>query len=327
MVETVETALTKLLGIKYPIFLAGMGKAAGPTLAAAVTNCGGLGCIGGIFLSPRILRLTIKDLKSKLIDRNAPFGVDLLIPKIGGGARATNYDYTKGQLDELIDVIVESGARLFICAIGVAPKHVVQKLHDNNILYMNMIGAPKHIKYAINAGCDILCCQGGGHIGAIATTCLLPKCVDMVKKGGYKSPLTGQPIYCVGAGGIYDGRGLAMAFNYGAEAVWIGTRFVCSIESAAHTKHKQAIINASNHDTIKTEIYSGRPLRVIKNEYNMDWEMNRKEEMRKLLQSGIRPIIYDEKNKLENMIAIDIYQVNVVEIFMILNLQKILFLI
>eukprot|EP01084_Bolivina_argentea_P149286 260799_1 len=292
--ETVKTPLTELLGIKYPIILAGMNKAAGPKLAAAVTNVGGLGVIGGVFLTPRLLRITIAKLKENLIDKNGAFGVDLLIPKIGGTARKTNKDYTKGKLDELIDVIIESGAKLFVCAIGVAPKHVVKKLHDNNILYMNMIGAPKHVKYALNAGADIICVQGGeggGHTGEVATSCLLPKCIDMVKN--YKSPLTGMPIYSVAAGGIFDGRGLAMALGYGAQAVWIGTRFVCSTESGATIAHKQAIVNASNHDTIRTLIYSGRPRRSIKEEYAMNWEINRKDEMKRLLDSGIVPHEYD----------------------------------
>lgn len=116
--------------------LAGMNVAAGPELAAAVTNAGGLGVIGGVGYSPEMLREQIAELKSFLKDKNAPFGVDLLLPQVGGGARATNYDYTKGKLDELIDVVVESGAKLFVSAIGVPPKHVVEKLHKHGIAYM-----------------------------------------------------------------------------------------------------------------------------------------------------------------------------------------------
>mmetsp|Transcript_63598 Transcript_63598/g.57270 ORF Transcript_63598/g.57270 Transcript_63598/m.57270 type:complete len:353 (+) Transcript_63598:15-1073(+) len=298
MAETIQTPLTKLFGIKYPIILAGMNKASGPKLAAAVTNAGGLGVIGGYNMSPRILRLTIKHLKDDLKDKSAPFGVDLLIPKVGGGARPTNKDYTGGKLMELIDIIIESGAKLFVCAVGVAPREVVKKLHDAGILYMNMIGSPKHVKYALGAGADIICCQGGeggGHTGEVASTCLLPKVVDMIK--GKRSELNpNQPIYAVGAGGIYDGRGLAMALNYGAEAIWVGTRFVCSTESGASNAHKQAIIDASNHDTIRTEIFSGRPLRVVKNDYILNWERNRKDEMRKLLKNGILPFQYDKEN-------------------------------
>ena len=128
-------------------------------------------------------------MKKGLNDPNAPFGVDLLLPKIGDGARKTNYDYTKGKLDKLVDIIIESGAKLFVCAIGVPPKHIVDKLHAANILVANMVGHPKHVKYALAAGADIICAQGGeggGHTGNIPTSILLPKCVDLCK--GKKSP-------------------------------------------------------------------------------------------------------------------------------------------
>eukprot|EP01084_Bolivina_argentea_P312306 540681_1 len=268
-----------------------MGKVASPKLTAAVTNAGGLGCVGGVNFTPRILKLQIQAVKKLLTDPNAPFGVDLLIQKVGSGARATNTDYTKGKLNELIDIIIEQKAKLFVSAVGVAPKHVAKKLHDNGILYMNMVGSPRHVKHALEAGADILCVQGG-HTGNIATSCLLPKCIDMVKK---RKSLTGRPIYCVAAGGIFDGRGLAMALSYGAEAVWVGTRFVCCTESGATKKHKQNIINARCDDTMKTEIYSGRPLRINKNKYALNWEINRKTEMRKLLKQGILPFFYDLK--------------------------------
>ena len=117
----IKTRFTELFGIKHPIILAGMNVAAGPSLAAAVCNAGGLGVVGGVGYTPELLQEMIDDLKEGLDDdhKNAPFGVDLLLPKIGGGARATNYDYTKGELPALLDVIINSGAKLFVCAIGV----------------------------------------------------------------------------------------------------------------------------------------------------------------------------------------------------------------
>ncbi|KAG8849160.1 hypothetical protein FRB91_010213, partial [Serendipita sp. 411] len=129
--------MTKLFGVKHPIMLAGMNVAAGPHLAASVTNAGGLGVIGGVGYTPKVLRAQIKELKEHLKDKNAPFGVDLLIPQVGGNARKTNYDYTKGQLGDLIDVIIEEKAKLFVCAIGVPPKPVVDKLHAAGIPVMN----------------------------------------------------------------------------------------------------------------------------------------------------------------------------------------------
>lgn len=113
-----------------------MNVAAGPKLAAAVSNAGGLGVIGGVGYSPEMLREQIQELKGYLSKPDLPYGVDLLLPQVGGNARKTNYDYTKGKLDELIDIIIEEKASLFVCAIGIPPKHVVDRLHKAGIPYM-----------------------------------------------------------------------------------------------------------------------------------------------------------------------------------------------
>jgi NAD(P)H-dependent flavin oxidoreductase YrpB (nitropropane dioxygenase family) len=128
-----------------------------------------------------MLKEQIDEVKAGLKDKNAPFGVDLLLPQVGGSARKTNYDYTRGQLDELIDVIIQSGTKLFVSAVGVPPKHVVDRLHKANIPVMSippiihlctnedMVGHPKHAQKALEAGVDIICAQGGeggGHTGS-----------------------------------------------------------------------------------------------------------------------------------------------------------------
>ena len=101
-----QTALTKKLNIDIPIMLAGMAGIAGPELVAAVSNAGGIGTIGAIGMSPDVLRDCIQQTKM-LLDDGKPIGVDLLLPKIGKGARATNKDYTNGQLEALINVMIE----------------------------------------------------------------------------------------------------------------------------------------------------------------------------------------------------------------------------
>ena len=87
--EKIRTDLTDLFKINHPILLAGMNVAAGPKLAAAVTNAGGMGVLGGINYTPEMLKDQIDELKSHLKDKNAPFGVDLLLPQVGGNARKT----------------------------------------------------------------------------------------------------------------------------------------------------------------------------------------------------------------------------------------------
>ncbi|KAK6378837.1 hypothetical protein LTS17_006540 [Exophiala oligosperma] len=164
------TELTQQLGIKHPVMLAGMGQVSGASLVAAVSNAGGLGVVGGALYSPQQLKDILQDVKSRLKSPDTPFGVDLLIPQVGGNARRTNFDYTNGKLSELIDVVVEMGAKLFVSAVGVPPTWVVEKLHRGGVLYMNLVGHPKHVRKACNAGADGIIAQGyeaGGHTGDI----------------------------------------------------------------------------------------------------------------------------------------------------------------
>ncbi|KAL2012798.1 hypothetical protein VTN00DRAFT_323 [Thermoascus crustaceus] len=295
--QQLRTPVTDLLKINHPILLAGMNVAAGPKLAAAVTNAGGLGVIGGVGYTPEMLREQIAELKSFLNDKNAPFGVDLLLPQVGGSARKTNYDYTKGKLNELIDIIIESGAKLFVCAVGVPPKPVVEKLHAAGVLYMNMIGHPKHVQKALDAGADIICAQGGeggGHTGDVPTTILIPTVAKLVQ--GRKSPMTGQPVQVIAAGGLFNGQSVAAALMLGASAVWIGTRFILSDEAGAPHAHQEAVRTAGFDDNVRTIIFTGRPLRVRNNPYIQNWEENRQEEIKELTSKGIIPVEHDFEN-------------------------------
>ncbi|KIK56390.1 hypothetical protein GYMLUDRAFT_1016116 [Collybiopsis luxurians FD-317 M1] len=299
----ISTPITEMFGIKHPIILAGMNVAAGPELAAAVTNAGGLGVIGGFGYTPKILRQQIQSIKDDLVDKNAPFGVDLLLPQVGGSARKTNYDYTKGKLDELIDVIIEEKTALFVCAVGVPPKSIVDRLHKAGIPVCNMVGHSKHVQKALDVGVDLICPQageGGGHTGRSRDTpasILIPACVDLVK--GKKSPLTGKPVYIIGAGAVFDGRSLAANLMWGAQAVWVGTRFVASKEAGAPKYHKDLVVSAGFDDIIRTTIYTGRPLHVKKSAYQEDWEVNRQAEIRELTSKGIIPVNWEFEQRPE----------------------------
>ena len=285
--EKFETALTKKLGIRYPLMVAGMGHVTGADLASAVSNAGGIGTIGAIGMTVDGLRAEIKKLKSMLKPGNSiagtlPFGVDLLLPQVGGNARKTNKDYTGGQLGNLVDMMIEEKVPLFVCAVGIPPVWVVEKMHANGMLVMNMAGHPKHVKKATAVGVDIICAtggEGGAHSGDISTVVLLPQCADMCK---------GKAVL-VGGGGIFDGRGIAACFALGAQGVWVGTRFLSSLEANCNKGWHKAILKAGSNDTRRIEIYTGRPLRVIKNKYNDEWA-NREAEMRELLGKGIEPI-------------------------------------
>jgi NAD(P)H-dependent flavin oxidoreductase YrpB (nitropropane dioxygenase family) len=292
-----QTPLCKLLGIKYPIILAGMARTSGGPLAAAVSNAGGLGVIGGLGYTPQQLQEIIDELKEHLVDKSLPFGVDLALPQVGGSARKTNHDYTHGHLEQLVEVTIKNGAKLFVSAVGVPPRHVIERLHAAGVLVMNMVGAPKHAVKALDAGVDIVCAQGGeggGHTGDIANSILIPSIVDVATR--YKSPLTRETAMVVAAGGIYDGRGLASSLMQGAQGVWVGTRFVASVEAGCSQEHKEAVVNAGFSDTLRTLVVSGRPLRVRMNEYLREWE-ERPEEIRRLTDQGIVPMMKDMEDE------------------------------
>lgn len=290
---TLQTPLCTLLKISHPILLAGMAHTSTAPLAAAVTNAGGLGTVGGLGYTPSQLDEILTELKASLKDPTAPFGVDLALPQIGGGARATNHDYTRGKLDELIDVIIRHGARLFVCAVGVPPEHVVSRLHGAGIVIMNMVGAPRHAEKALQRGVDVVCAQGGeggGHTGDIPFSILVPAIVDVARR--YKSPLTGEPAMVVAAGGVNDGRSLAASLMLGAVGVWVGTRFVASDEAGASQAHKEAVVNARFGDTKRTLVITGRPLRMLPNDYIKEWE-SRPQDIAKLTAQGIVPMEHD----------------------------------
>lgn len=235
----------------------------------------------------------IDELKESLTDKSLPFGVDLALPQVGGNARKTNHDYTHGQLDELIEVTIRNGAKLFVSAVGVPPAHTIKRLHEAGVLIMNMVGAPKHAEKALKAGVDIICAQGtegGGHTGDIANSILIPAVVDVAKR--YKSPLTGETPLVVAAGGIFDGRSLASSLMQGAVGVWVGTRFVAAEESNASRLHKEAVVSATFDDAQRTLVVSGRPLRMKMNDYVRKWE-SQPEKIKELTDKGIVPMMYD----------------------------------
>lgn len=294
MPAMLSTPLTQLLGIQHPIMLAGMNGVSHSDLAAAVSNAGGIGSIGGLMFTPKMLRQEIGFLKQNLTDKSLPFGVDLAIPQVGGNARKTNHDYTGGKLAELIDIIVEERAKLFICAVGVPPKWVVDKLHAGGVVVANMVGSVRNAEKALEAGADILIAQGsegGGHTGDIGTVPLIPQVVDVVRG---KVNFFGSPVLCVAAGGIYDGRGLAASLGLGASGVWVGTRFIACEEASAPAAQKRLVCESSSGDTIRTLVMSWRPLRLIPNSWVKSWEAT-PERIREFVDKGIVPLEHDLK--------------------------------
>ncbi|KAI1376430.1 2-nitropropane dioxygenase-like protein [Hypoxylon crocopeplum] len=296
----IVTPLTTLLGIQHPIVLAGMARVSGGALAAAVSNAGGLGVIGGFQYTPEQLRSIVAELKADLASPDLPFGIDLALPQVGGNARKTNHDYTGGKLDELIDITIESGARLFVSAVGVPPKRIIDRLHGAGILVMNMVGHPRHAVKALDLGVDMVCAQGGeggGHTGDIASSILIPAVADVARR--YKPPmLKGSTALVVAAGGINDGRSLAASLMQGAAGVWVGTRFVASAEANCSEEHKRSVVSCGYDDTERTLVLSGRPLRMRTNAYIARWHAQ-PQRVRELCDKGVVPIEHDFENDVD----------------------------
>ena len=243
---TLRTPLCDLLGVEHPILLAGMGGVSYAELAAAVSNAGGYGVLGMAGTSTRFIEEQMKKVRD-LTDK--PFGVDLLAA-------------TPDALTKAVDVIIDNGASSFVAGLGV-PMPIIEKLKNAGLKVMVVCGAVKHAVKAEQAGCDAVICQGGeggGHTGLVGTLPLIAQAVDAVK------------IPVVGAGGIFDGRGLAASLALGAQGVWMGTRFIASEEAHAGDLYRQAILEAKDEDTVRTRCYSGKPMRVKKNPYVEDWE-------------------------------------------------------
>jgi len=160
----------------------------------------------------------------------------------------------------LIDVVIESKAALFVSAVGVPPREAVDRLHKGGVMYMNMVGHPKHVQKCLDLDVDIICAQGGeagGHTGDVPVSILIPACAKLLK--GKTSKFTGRDVLLVAAGGVSGGESLASALMLGASGVWVGTRFLVAHEAGISKRHQEAILAASVDDTIRSIIFSVRP--------------------------------------------------------------------
>jgi len=245
-----HTALCKRIGIELPIFCAGMGTTAGPELAAAVCNAGGLGVLGTASLPAKVVRQRIAALRS-LTTR--PFGVNVVLAI----AR-------RGQ----IEVCLEEGVPVLVLFWGeVAP--YVAEARNQGVMLIAQVGSVVEAKAAADAGVDAVMAQGveaGGHVrGTTSLSILLPAVVQAVR-----------PVPVVAAGGVATGAGIVSALALGAQAVSMGTRFVASTEANAAQAYKQRIVLGGAGDTVLTELFDGgfpaAPHRVLRNRAFDDWQ-------------------------------------------------------
>ena len=181
----------------------------------------------------------------------------------GGGEFAVGKDGMPVRPEELMQVVLEEEPPVFASGLG-NPGPWVTYLHERGMTVLALVGNVKNACRVRDAGVDAVVAQGGeggGHTGRVAMASLVPAVVGAV-----------EPTPVVAAGGITDGRGLAAALALGASGVWMGTRFVATVEAHAHDNYKRKIVEAGEDSTIVTRSYSGKPLRVIRNRWTDDWE-------------------------------------------------------
>lgn len=293
-----RTPICELLGIRLPILQAGMGKFKGlvtpPELVAAVSNAGGLGCLGATGLEPEELRQAIRRIR-QLTD--LPFGVNLIIPtrmSTRTGTRAEiradirekypahwdlvqrifreegiepraidkEYSLTEEMTAAQTEVVFEERVPLFVVALG-DPGAVRQRARDAGMKVAGLAGTVRNAQRQLAAGVDFVIAQGGeagGHVGVVSTFPLVPQVVDAAGT---------TPV--VAAGGIADGRGLAAALALGAQAIWCGTAFLFSDEVDLHPVHRAQLRAGSSEDFVASRVFTGKPSRTYHNRIHDAW--------------------------------------------------------
>ncbi|PRY73928.1 enoyl-[acyl-carrier-protein] reductase FabK [Alkalibacterium olivapovliticus] len=232
------------LGIEYPIIQGAMSWVATPSLAAAVSNAGGLGMLGSGHEPGEVVRKTIHETK-KMTDK--PFGVNILL--------------LSPYVDEVVDVICEENIKVITTGAG-SPGKYMNRFKEASITVIPVVASVALARRMENEGADAVICEGmeaGGHIGKLTTMTLVPQVVDALN------------IPVIAAGGIADGRGMAAALMLGASAVQLGTRFVVAHESIAHDTFKKRIIKARDIDTVVTGMVTGHPVRVLRNKLTKEY--------------------------------------------------------
>jgi nitronate monooxygenase len=249
----ITTALTQMFDLRHPIVLAPMGGVSGGHLAAAVSNAGALGLVGGGYGDPAWLRTELSRVKE---ETSRPWGVGLITWSIKPGA---------------LEIALSYRPAAFLLSFG-DPRPYAAAIKAAGCKLICQIQTLAQADAAVEAGADIIVAEGneaGGHSGGRSTLPLVPAVVDAVK-----------PIPVLAAGGIADGRGLAAALMLGAQGAMMGTRFYASVEALGQHAAKKRIVEASGDDTARTSVFdvirgyawpAEFPGRAIRNQFMQRW--------------------------------------------------------
>lgn len=252
-----QTSLTRRHGLRFPFVGAGMGFVASPALVAAVCEAGGLGVLGNGIEPPAGTLALIQQIKQKTARR---FGVDFIVDESAFGPLT---------VDAHLDMCIAERVPLVVFHMNPPPRTWVDRLHAAGTDVWVQAGSLAQAKAAASLGVDAVIVQGreaGGHNRSSTPLHAL--------LGQVRSALPRLPL--LAAGGIADGYDAADALLHGADAVWVGTRLVASVEAQAHAEYKRRIVVASGDDaTVATTLfgpeYPKRPYRVLRNRVVKEW--------------------------------------------------------
>lgn len=295
-----HTEVCDLLGIEFPIFAFTHCR----DVVAAVSNAGGFGVLGAVGFSPEQLEVELKWIDEHVGDN--PYGVDIVIPGKYEGMGEMDPTKLEAELQQLIpeqhrefvkQVLTDHGVpelqdertaptllgwtlatatpqvhtalqhpkvKLIANALGTPPPEVIKEIHDAGCLVAALCGSAAQATRHKNGDVDIVIAQGGeggGHTGDVGSVVLWPEVIDAV-----------APIPVLAAGGIGSGRQMAAAIAMGAAGVWTGSLWLTVEEAETPPAQMESFLNATSRDTVRSRSWTGKPCRMLRNEWTEAWE-------------------------------------------------------
>ena len=239
-----KTPLCDLLGIEKPVFQGGMAWIADASLAAAVSEAGGLGIIAAMNADADWLRDQIHELRRRT---DKPFGVNVML--------------MSPFADEVAQVVIDEKVPVVVTGAG-NPRKYMPAWIEAGVKVVPVVASVALAKLVARAGATAVVAEGtesGGHIGELTTMVLVPQVVDAVD------------IPVLAAGGIADGRGVAAAFMLGAQGVQVGTRFLVADECTVAEPYKELVLKAKDISTRATGRSTGHPVRALKTRFTNEY--------------------------------------------------------
>ena len=293
-----QTNLCKKLGIELPIFAFTHCR----DVVVAVSKAGGIGVLGAVGLTPEKLKIELDwidenigdhfygvdvvipqkyegkgemdaaKLEETLIDMipqaHRDFAAKLLedhgVPELPGSDGPRLLSWNEAMATVLVDIAIERpNCRLIANALGTPPAAIVKRIQDSGRLVGALCGRVKQVKAHKEAGLDFIIAQGGeggGHTGDVGSIVFWPQAVAAAGD---------TPV--LAAGGIGSGQQMLAAMAMGVQGVWTGSLWLAVDEAHAQPAQKQSYFDASSEDTVRSTSWTGKPCRMLKNDWTEAW--------------------------------------------------------